>query len=479
MSTRPLSLLSRREFLKATASGATSLFLPGLLKAAPGSAQKPNIMILIADDMAWHACGPYGSKEVRTPNIDRLAREGMTFDKAFTATAMCAPTRQQLYTGLFPVRNGAYPNHSRVKTGTRSMVHHIRALGYQVGLIGKTHFGPKESFSFEKGNEAFVWANKEQPFCLVVASHHPHAPWNSGAGYDPDKLTIPPYLADNPETRRALAAYYGEITAFDEEVGHWMKVIDEAGLTENTIFIVTSEQGPQLPGGKWTCYDLGLRVAFIVRWPAKVRAGVRTEAMIQYVDVVPTLIEAAGGNPAKADTNCPDPSGNRGFDGRSFLNVLLGKTNKHNEYVFGVHTTLGIISGKPYPIRSVRSTRYKYIVNLMPDAKFQNVVTEQDRESYWQSWLRDAIKDKRAAKLTKRYQHRPAEEFYDLAKDPWELNNLADDTEYNEVKQTLRKELLAWMDQQGDKGIETEMQAKTRQGRDRTTKRAQRPKTRT
>lgn len=159
--------------------------------------------------------------------------------------------------------------------------------------------------------------------------------------------------------------------------------------------------------------------------------------------------------------------------------MLLGKTHEHNEYVYGVHTTLGIISGKPYPIRSIRNTQYKYITNLMPDATFQNVVTEQDREGYWKTWLRDAAKDKRAAKLSKRYTQRPAEELYDLAKDPWELNNLADDPKYSSIKQTLRKELQAWMAQQGDKGIKTEMQAKTRQGRDRTTSQGQRPKANT
>ncbi len=476
--------INRRSFLRTVGLGTAALAMPTSLTSGQTRKRKPNILIVIADDMACHDCGAYGSKEVRTPNIDRLAGEGMTFDRAFTATAMCAPTRQQLYTGIFPVRNGAYPNHSRVKTGTKSMVHHFRALGYRVGLTGKTHFGPKESFPFEKGNEAFVSANKDEPFCLIVASHHPHTPWKSGGGYDPANLTIPPYLVDNPETRRALAAYYGEITAFDEQAGHWMEVIDEAGLSENTIFIVTSEQGPQFPGGKWTCYDLGLQVAFIVRWPAKVNAGLRTKAMIQYVDVVPTLVEAAGAEPTNVDTNCPDPAGNRGFDGKSFLNALLGKTDEHNKYVYGVHTTLGIISGKPYPIRSIRSTRHKYIVNLMPDATFQNVVTEQDREGYWKTWLRDAAKDERAAELSKRYTQRPAEELYDLAKDPWELDNLASDPEYGKIKRALRKELKVWMAQQGDRGIETEMQAKTRQGRrkakqkDRQTKNVTQPKRR-
>ena len=110
---------------------------------------RPDIVLVLADDQTWSDSGCYGNRQVRTPNIDRLAAEGMRFTRAFTATAMCAPTRQQLYTGLFPVRNGAYPNHSKVKPGTRSIVHFLRKLGYRVGLSGKKHFGPPDSFPFE------------------------------------------------------------------------------------------------------------------------------------------------------------------------------------------------------------------------------------------------------------------------------------------------------------------------------------------
>lgn len=454
-----------------------SLFVvaaPGLLRAADKTtSSRPNIVIVIADDMAWHDCGPYGSKTVRTPNIDRLAKQGLTFRQAFTATAMCSPTRQQLYTGLFPVRNGAYPNHSRVKPGTKSLVHHLGALGYRVALSGKKHIGPRKSFPFEPGTEQFVTRDARQPFCLVVASNHPHAPWNAGPrDYDPAKLKLPPYLADNAETRASLAAYYSEVTAFDGVVGKWMSVIDKAGLAGDTIFIVTSEQGPQFPGGKWTCYDLGLRTAFIVRWPGKVKPGTSTDAMIQYVDVVPTLVEIAGGNPQKIDTGRGGaPGGGNGFDGTSFRNVLIGKKQTHNEFVFGVHTTKGIISGKPYPIRSIRGTRYKYIRNLTPDATFQNIVTENDRQGFWKAWRRDAKDNPHVAALVKRYQHRPAEEFYDVVADPLEMHNLAGDPKYRATMDRMKAKLDAWMKQQGDEGVATELAVKKRQKRKRKKKR--------
>jgi len=415
--------------------------------------------MLIADDLAWNDAGCYGNAEVRTPNIDRLAKQGMKFNKAFTATAMCAPTRQQLYTGVFPVRNGAYPNHSKVKPGTKSIVHHLRALGYRVGLKGKKHFGPAESFPFDKvDNIPQYMADRSAPFCLLFTSHHPHPKWPKAKGYDPQTITVPAHLVDNRETREALCRYYTAVTAFDTEVGQYLAMLEKSGRAENTLVIVTSEQGPDLPGGKWTCYDYGLRTQFIARWPGVIKPGSETDAIIQYVDVAPTLIELAGGAPRAIDTGRPGaPDGGNGFDGRSFHDVLKGKATEHNDLAYGVHTTAGIIAGKPYPVRSVRDRRFRYIVNLMPDAKFQNIMTEKNYENIWDSWVRDAATDTRAARLTRRYQHRPPEEFYDLEKDPFELNNLADKPEYREKMDAMRKQLDAWMDQQGDKGVETEM----------------------
>ncbi len=449
----------RRDFLKGLGAAAVTAAVAKQAFAADPPTGKPNVILMIADDLSWCDAGCYGGQDAKTPNIDKLATQGMRFTRAFTATAMCAPTRQQLYTGVFPVRNGAFPNHSKVKPGTRSIVHHLKALGYRVGLYGKKHFGPTDSFPFEAGDEAFITRDKKQPYCLIVASKSPHAPWPKPDGYDPAKLTMPVFLPDNPETRYAYACYLTDVTAgFDAQVGQWVKAVDESGTADNTMVIATSEQGSNFPGAKWTCYDLGLRTQFIVRWPGKVKAGAVSGAMIQYVDVVPTLIEAAGGDPAKIDTGRPGAAGGgSGFDGRSFLGVLLGKTDKHSEYVYGVHTTQGIISGKPYPIRSIRDRRYRYIRNLKSEVPFQNIVTEQDREKYWQSWLRDSATDKRAAMLAERYCKRPAEEFYDTQADPFEMTNLAANPAHRAKMDAMSNLLDAWMAQQGDEGIKTEL----------------------
>ena len=467
---------TRRRFLRAAGSGVAAVAAGrcGLLGAAEAGKGRPNIVICIADDQSWRDAGCYGNPDVKTPNIDRLAAEGMRFDRAFTATAMCAPTRQQLYTGVFPVRNGAFPNHSRVHAGTKSIVHHLTALGYRVGLAGKTHFGPAESFPFEKvpAKEVgeFITRDKNQPFCLVYASHSPHLPWSAGdsSAYDPAALTLTPDMIDTPQLRASLAKYYAEVTDFDREVGVVFAAVRSAGADADTMFICTSEQGPPFLHGKWTCYDGGLHVGFIVRWPRRVRAGSVAKAMVQYVDVVPTLVEAGGGDPTKIDTGRPGaPDGGAGFDGRSFLAVLEGKADKHNEYVFGAHTTRGIISGSEcYPIRSIRSETHKYIRNLNHEPPFQNILTDgRSKDIYWTSYVEKARTDPAAARLVRLYTHRPAEELYDLTKDPYELNNIATDPDAAKIKADLGQRLDAWMAQQGDKGNETELQAKTRQGR--------------
>lgn len=461
--------MDRRDFLKKLGLGAFSFAVLGCDSYGQKDSisklkDKPNIVLMLSDDLSWHDCGCYGNLDVKTPNIDKLASQGMRFTRAFTATAMCAPTRQQLYTGIYPVRNGAFPNHSKVKPGTKSMVHYFKNLGYRVGLSGKTHFGPAASFPFERlggGSptfpkiEEFIKRDTQQPFCLVVTSHNPHGPWIGNKKYDPEKLMLRPYMVDTTETRKALASYYSEVEDFDNELKKCMDAVKKNVAEENTIFIFTSEQGSGMPHAKWTCYDAGLMVAFIVRWPGVVRPGTVTNAMVEYVDVVPTLIEAAGGDPVD------------GLDGKSFLPVLLGQSDHHKDVVLGVHTTKGIINGTSggYPVRSIRSEKYKYIMNLNHEATFDNAITLEGQEgSYWNSWKEKAKTDAKAAKIVEMYQHRPAEEFYDIVADPYELNNIADDPANRKTMDKMKKQLQAWMTQQGDKGLATELAVKRKKG---------------
>ena len=442
------------------------LMLTGTATAAQPAKTRPNLVFVIADDCTFRDIGCYGG-QAQTPNIDRLAGEGMRMTRCFQAAPMCSPTRHNLYTGLYPVKSGAYPNHTFAKEDTKSIVHYLRPLGYRVALSGKRHIAPREVFPFEySGNKnpdmqaidklLSECVGQKTPFCLFACSNEPHTPWDKGdpSAYPPEKNKLPPYLADTPYVRAQFSKYLAEITYFDGQVGQILNLIDKHGVRDNTMVMVVSEQGNSLPFAKWTCYEMGLGSIMIVRWPGRVKAGTVSDAIVEYGDVTPTFVEAAGGTPSPV------------LDGRSFLPVLLGKTDHHKDYTYGIMTTRGIINGNEcYPIRSVRDDRYRLIWNLSSSATFQNACT-QSKE--FGSMLEAAqAGDERARRVTHRYQHRPELELYDVVNDPLNMNNLAGDAKYKTVVNDLKARLGAWMLSQGDLGIATEMDAKNHQNRGR------------
>jgi uncharacterized sulfatase len=438
------------------------ILLGGAVQAAES---RPNFLFIIADDCTFRDLGCYGG-QAHTPNIDRLATEGMLFSQCFQAAPMCSPTRHNIYTGLYPVKSGAYPNHTFAIAGTRSVVQYLEPLGYRVALSGKRHISPESIFSFEvsavKNNPDMTAIDKlmgecsrdETPFCLFACSNEPHSPWNKGdaSRYDPASLKLPPYFVDTPETRSDLSKYLAEITYYDGQVGQCLELLEKHGLTDNTLVIVVSEQGSSMPFAKWTCYDTGLQSACIARWPGKIKPGSVSNALIEYIDVLPTFIAAAGATPAPV------------LQGKSLLPVLFGQTDQHKDYVFGEMTTLGINNGSPhFGIRSVRSTKYKYIVNFTPETQFTNACT---KSAQFKSWIRKAEQgDKDAADKVHRYHRRPAEELYAISKDVYEWNNLANDPKYAAVKADLKNQLTSWMTAQGDLGQVTELAAREHQKR--------------
>lgn len=437
--------------------------------AANAKEVRPNILFIIADDCTYLDLGTYGGQAL-TPNLDALAKRGMKFERCFQAAPMCSPTRHSIYTGLYPVKSGAYPNHAFAGSDVKSIVHYLKPLGYRVALSGKSHVAPKEVFPFEeshstpassKGFPSVIdfeavdrlmktSAESKTPFALFACSNEPHAPWNKGKQfrqhYPPEKLKLRPYMVDTPETRKAYRNYLAEISFFDLEVGRLIEKLDQHGLTENTLVMVVSEQGNNFPFAKWSCYDAGLQSAMLVSWPGKVKPGTTTRAMVEYVDICPTLVTAAGGTPSES------------LDGRSFQKVLSGEMASHKDHVFGIQTSRGIFSGPHhYPIRSVRGERYKLIRNLDPDATFFNSINQT---GWFRSWERAAKNgDTGAGRMLKRFAKRPAYELYDVIEDPHEMHNLADDPKLASVRSHLDEELSAWMKGQGDKGLATELEA--------------------
>lgn len=423
----------------------------------------PNILVIIADDCTYSDLPVNGGENAKTPNIDRLADEGLVFDRAYLGMSMCAPCRSELYTGRLPHRNGCAWNHGTSRTGTLSIVQHLGKLGYRVGLAGKTHIKPKSVYPFENvpgfdancvrsptkphsldGARSFI-RKSDAPFCLVVALTEPHVPWVMGdaTAYPPRKLKLPPYLADTPVTRKDFSHYLAEITYMDSQVGELLDLLKAEKHDEDTLVLFTSEQGSQFPGNKWTNWDSGLHTTVIVRWPGVTQAGRRTPAVIQYADILPTFVEAAGGR--------PEPEA---FDGMSFVKVLRGEADTHRDYAYGMHNNFP--EGPSYPIRSVTDGEWRYIRNLEPDRLYieKHLMGRTEHNAYWQTWVFNSFQNENTLRLVERYMHRPAEQLYHTAEDRFEMTNLADDPAHSEVKQRLIAALENKMAEQGDPGKE-------------------------
>lgn len=436
-----------------------------ILSCAASRAAAPNFLVIMADDASFHELPLFGGQNIRTPNIDRLAAEGMLLRRAYVAMSMCVPCRAELYTGLYPMRNGVRWNHVGATPGTRSVTHHLGERGYRVGLTGKLHATPRSVFGFEMIDgfepncvaetagydctriKEFMARDPRQPFYLVVALVAPHAPWTVGdrSRFDPAKLRLPPYIVDTPETRAEMVAYYAEYEYMDMQVGEILRALAESGRAQDTLVLYTSEQGGQWPGAKWTNWEAGIHTGMVVRWPGRVVPGTATEALVQYADVLPTFLEAAGGDPRKVD-----------FDGRSFLPVLEGRAAKHRDYVYAMHNNLP--EGPPYPIRAVLDARHHYLRNLNPDTLYieKHVTGRVEHGKYWPTWMWASADHPHAYAMVQRYLRRPAEELYDLSADPFELHNLAADPAFAETKRRLAGELDRWMKAQGDPGAEVD-----------------------
>ncbi len=280
-----------------------------------------------------------------------------------------------------------------------------------------------------------------KPLCLCVGTNWPHVPWPEKVeGYRPDALPLPASTVDTPETRVWRARYAGAVSMADDDLGRIYDAAREK-LGPETLFLFSSDHGAQWPFGKWNLYDAGIRVPLIVVWPGMVKAGTRTDAMVSWIDFLPTLVEAAGGKAPAA------PS----IDGRSFLGVLRGETPGHRDRIFTTHSGDG--RWNVYPMRSVRSPGWKYIRNLHPEFAFTTHIDlpgPLGGRNFWGTWEAAARNDDRAAAILKRYHARPAEELYDLAADPFEQENLAADPRHAGRLADLRQELESWMESQHD-----------------------------
>jgi N-sulfoglucosamine sulfohydrolase len=237
---------------------------------------------------------------------------------------------------------------------------------------------------------------------------------------------------DTPITRRALANYYQDINTMDKRLGETMAMVDRHGLATNTVLIYTTDQGAEWPRCKWTLYDSGLRVPFIVRWPGVVKSGSVCNSLVSLVDVAPTFAAIGGGQA---------PSG---IDGVSFVEILRGRGTACREDLFATHTGDGTMN--LFPQRAIRDARYEYILNLHPERSWTTHFTKVEgipdsHAAVWQTWVEKAAHDPAAARLVDAIVHHPAEELFDTQSDPYELTNLVSRAEMRPVAERLRQRL--------------------------------------
>ncbi|MBI4602607.1 MAG: sulfatase-like hydrolase/transferase [Planctomycetes bacterium] len=437
--------------------------------AGPAS-PRPSILLAIADDWSWPHAGSGGDRAACTPAFDRVAREGVLFRAAFCAAPSCTPSRASLLTGQAPHRLAEGGNlWSFLPPRFATYVDLLEKEGYAVGHAGKG-WGPGDFKAggrsrnpagpgFKSFEEFLKTVPAGMPFCFWHGGRDPHRPYERGsgaaAGKRPEDVEVPPWLPDVPEVRSDLLDYRFEVERFDCEVAGLLRVLEASGRAEDTIVAVTSDNGMPFPRAKANLYDAGTRVPLAVRWPARVRgelAGRVLDDLAVLTDLAPTFLEAAGLE-APAD-----------MTGRSLLGLVLGKPEPGapaRDAVFlererHANVRKGDLS---YPARAVRTRDHLYVRNLRPGRwpagdpePWKAVGPFGDVDG---SPSKDLILERRAEPAIARFfrlafERRPAEELYDIAKDPGCLVNLAASAEGAAAKERLRSRLERWMGETGD-----------------------------
>jgi arylsulfatase A-like enzyme len=430
---------------------------------------RPNILWLIAEDFSPDL-GCYGAKQVSTPNIDRLAREGVRYTRAFTTAPVCSASRSAFITGMYQTTIGAHHHRShrddgyKLPDGVRVISDWMRGAGYFTANVrqlpaacgfngtGKTDW----NFTYEgKPFDSDRWDELKPhvPFYAQVNFNETHRvnsrvtgrPWNSPEHADPEKIDVPPIYPDHPVTRRDWAGYLDAATALDRKVGAILKQLEDDGLSENTVVIFMADHGQAHVRGKQFCYDDGLRVPLIIRWPEKLARpkqfdpGTVSDQLISSLDITATTLVIAG---------VPKPPK---MQGRVFLG---DSAEPPREFVFGARDRCDETT---FRFRTVRDSRFRYIRNFLPERPFFQ--PNEYKQAQYPVW--NLIQELgKAGKLTE-WQHNfylsptmPKEEFYDLDADPWAMNNLvaSNQAEHQAALKRLRSELEKWLIESDDQG---------------------------
>ncbi len=414
--------------------------------------RRPNLLLLVSDDQGT-VLGCYGTPGVQTPELDALAASGTRFTRAYAPSAVCTPSRSSIYTGLMPAQHGA-TGFQEVKEGVTLWAEHFARAGYRTGLIGKIGAKPVKRFTFDfiarsdkddvdarslpwhvKELDAFLEADDGRPWVLVVNfrdSHFPFptdgAPYGAGAvePHAAASVTIPGTLLDAPEVRAEVARFYDGLRRMDATVGAMVERLGERDEGANTVGMFTSDNGPPFPFAKTTLYEAGIHMPLLA-WGTGVEAGATRDEFVSLVDVLPTFLDFAG------------DSGGGAFDGRSMAALLRAGAEPTPPWRTAIFATHDAHRVEPdIPSRSVRFDDWKYIRTWPEGRLFANLVMHNS--GTWRAMVAaaDGGDEAVAARLT-RFVQRPEEELFDLAADPFELNNLAGAPQHQEVLKRARE----------------------------------------
>jgi N-sulfoglucosamine sulfohydrolase len=424
------------------------LILAGCHSTVLMAAEK-NVILYVVDDQGTNDAGCYGNQVIKTPGLDALAAAGTRFDYGFCTTASCSASRSVILTGIYNHANGQYGHqhsfhHFISFPNIKSLPMQLATAGYRTASIGKYHVAPKSVYPFQqflRGNspekmavacKPLIAAKSDKPFFLYFCTHEPHRPFRRGGSdtFDPDEVIVPPYLPDSPECRGELAKYYGSVQRADKGLLGLLEILRETGHWDDTLVIFISDNGIAFPGAKTTLYEPGMRLPCVVRNPYGKRHGHTTDAMVNWADITPTILDFTVTKPAK---------GKRGpsIHGRSFLSVLDQEKTEGWDEVYASHTFHEITMY--YPMRVVRGRRYKLIWNLAHGLDYP-FASDLYASTTWQAILKR--KEKYYARRTvDAYIHRAKFELYDLQSDPHEVKNLAKDPKHARVLEEMKAKL--------------------------------------
>lgn len=439
--------------------------LPRTPGDGPETDVRPNVLFCIADDWGWPHAGAYGDPVVATPSFDRIAAEGVLFERAFVASPSCTPSRNAILTGQHPWRlaDGACL-HSTLDRAHPVFPLLFEDAGYHVGRWRKSwgpgRLGPggwaeqhPAGREYRGGLAAFLDARPDgAPFCFWLGASDPHRGYRAGSGaesgMDLGAVHVPPFFPDEERVRSDIADYYFEVQRFDRDVGAALALLEERGELEDTIVVVTGDHGMPFPRCKSNLYDWGTRVPLAIRWGAGVRGGVRDAGLASLVDVAPTLLELAG-------LEVPEVMTGRSLAGRLLPDHDEGPSNAREHVILGKERH---VPSQPlpamvgYPCRAIRTDRWLLVRNFAPERWPNGIADAELAPMGWaysdcddgptKAAILDLADEEEGARFFAwSFGKRPAVELYDVRSDPYQLVDRAGDAELREVRADLEARL--------------------------------------